>query len=91
MFSCLERWPRGLKRRIANPLYNSYVPRVRIPLSPLFKVSLALLIEKLILTRQLRQRLLSNPYVRGFVQDHLIKIRKRREKQKRSLLHRQIV
>lgn len=33
--SCLERWPRGLKRRIANPLYKFYVPRVRIPLSPL--------------------------------------------------------
>ena len=30
----MERWPSGRKRRIANPLYNLFVPRVRIPLSP---------------------------------------------------------
>lgn len=29
-----ERWLSGLKRRIANPLYNFFVPRVRIPLFP---------------------------------------------------------
>ncbi|KAJ6823252.1 hypothetical protein M6B38_384670 [Iris pallida] len=30
-----ERWLSGLKRQIANPLYELFVPRVRIPLSPL--------------------------------------------------------
>ena len=30
-----ERWLSGLKRRIANPLYELIVPRVRIPLFPL--------------------------------------------------------
>jgi hypothetical protein len=29
-----ERWLSGLKRRIANPLYELFVPRVRIPLFP---------------------------------------------------------
>lgn len=29
-----ERWLSGLKRQIANPLYELFVPRVRIPLSP---------------------------------------------------------
>lgn len=33
-FLYLERWPSGRKRRIANPLYKLFVPRVRIPLSP---------------------------------------------------------
>ena len=30
----MEGWLSGLKRLIANPLYTSRVPRVRIPLSP---------------------------------------------------------
>ncbi|PUZ60528.1 hypothetical protein GQ55_4G137900 [Panicum hallii var. hallii] len=29
-----ERWLSGLKRRIANLLYNIFVPRVQIPLFP---------------------------------------------------------
>ena len=29
-----ERWLSGLRRLIANPLYDFFVPRVRIPLSP---------------------------------------------------------
>lgn len=34
-----ERWLSGLKRRIANPLYELFVPRVRIPLSPLLLIT----------------------------------------------------
>ena len=31
----MERWLSGRKRLIANPLYILFVPRVRIPLSPI--------------------------------------------------------
>lgn len=34
LFFNWERWLSGLKRRIANPLYELFVPRVRIPLFP---------------------------------------------------------
>ena len=33
----VERWLSGRKRQIANLLYKFFVPRVRIPLSPIFK------------------------------------------------------
>ena len=34
-----ERWLSGLKRRIANPLYEFFVPRVRIPLFPFLSIT----------------------------------------------------
>ncbi|KAJ6805185.1 hypothetical protein M6B38_382150 [Iris pallida] len=39
-----ERWLSGLKRQIANPLYELFVPRVRIPLSPLPLITIDFLI-----------------------------------------------
>ena len=40
LFFIWERWLIGLKRRIANPLYELFVPRVRIPLFPFPLVTL---------------------------------------------------
>lgn len=40
LFFNWERWLSGLKRRIANPLYELFVPRVRIPLFPFPLVTL---------------------------------------------------
>ena len=44
-----ERWLSGRKRRIANPMYESIVPRVRISSSPIFMLIITYIIDKKII------------------------------------------
>ena len=95
--SCSERWPRGLKRRIANPLYKSYVPRVRIPLSPLTQKIDKITGKKLSVIINIYYSYyvyFNNFYVLKiilYVQDsdqgHLIKIKKQKEKKMKKIPH----
>ena len=79
MLYCSERWPRGLKRRIANPLYDPFVPRVRIPPSPQKGIDLVRGLTPIEIRYQ-NQVIL---YVRGCVRDRLTRIQRQKGKRKR--------